>query len=278
VAPPSNSKLIRPILIAGRWLTPQDEDAIVIGPHLLKVRPDLKVGDSVIIKLNDHETTWRIVGVYQIAGNMPTPLIYTNYEYLSQITNQVGLVGDLRVITTAHDAATQQQMAKQLETLFKDAGVDVVQTQTSSEWKQGQSASMDVLISFMMTMALLVAVVGGLGLMGTMSMNVLERTREIGVMRSIGASNLAIFQLVLVEGMLIGSLSWLIAIVVAVPITYVLNEGVGVAILTVAMNFAFGWQGVMLWLALVLGLSALSSLLPAWHAVRLTVREVLAYE
>jgi putative ABC transport system permease protein len=265
-------------MITGRWLTPQDQNAIVIGPHLLKARPDLKVGDTVLIKLNERETTWRIVGVYQIAGNMSTPLIYTNYEYLSQITDQVGLVGDLRIITTAHDAEAQKLMATQLEAVFKDAGIEITQTQTSGEWRQGQTASMDVLINFMMTMAVLVAVVGGLGLMGTMSMNVLERTREIGVMRSIGASNLAIFKLVLVEGLLIGVISWFLAILLSIPITYALNQGVGVAILTVPMDFAIGWEGLAVWLGVVLGLSALGSLLPAWSAVRLTVREVLAYE
>ena len=278
VAPRSDSKLIRPIMITGRWLTPQDQNAIVVGPHLLRARPDLKVGDSIIIKLNGRETTWHIVGEYQIAGNMTTPLIYTNYEYLSEVTDQVGLAGDLRIITASHDAATQTEVAKQLEAVFKDAGIDITQTQTAAEWKQGQTASMDVLINFMMTMAVLIAVVGGLGLMGTMSMNVLERTREIGVMRSIGASNLAIFRLVLVEGMLIGILSWLIAVVVSIPITYLLNQGVGLAILTVPMDFAIGWQGLVVWLLVVLGLSAISSLLPAWNAVRLTVREVLAYE
>ena len=64
----------------------------------------------------------------------------------------------------------------------------------------------------------------------------------------------------------------------SVPITLVLNQGVGAAILQGSMDFAFGWNGVMLWLLVVLGVSATASLLPAWSAVRLTVREVLAYE
>ncbi len=278
IAPRSDSKLIRPILLAGRWLTPQDENAIVVGPHLLLARSDLKVGDTVSIQIDSRETSWQIVGVYQMAGNSTPPLIYTNYEYLSRLTNQAGLVGDLCVITTAHDGATQEQAAKELEAVFKQAGLEVSGSRTSDEWRKGQTASMDVIIICMMVMAVLVAVVGSLGLMGTMSMNVLERTREFGVMRSIGASNQAIFQLVVVEGLLIGVLSWLIAIAAAIPITYVLNQGVGTAILTVAMNFAFGWEGLTLWLALVTVLSALSSLLPAWNAVRLTVREVLAYQ
>ena len=52
------------------------------------------------------------------------------------------------------------------------------------------------------------AVVGGLGLMGTMSINVLERTREIGVMRTIGAVDRAIRQTVIIEGLVIGLVTW----------------------------------------------------------------------
>ena len=51
-------------------------------------------------------------------------------------------------------------------------------------------------------MALLIVAVGGISLASTMSMNVLERTREIGVMRAIGARNADILQMVIVEGVL----------------------------------------------------------------------------
>ena len=56
-----------------------------------------------------------------------------------------------------------------------------------------------------MIMALLTAFVGSIGLTGTMGMNVLERTREIGVMRAIGAVDFEIMKSVVIEGMMIGS-------------------------------------------------------------------------
>jgi putative ABC transport system permease protein len=190
----------------------------------------------------------------------------------------VGMVGDLRIITDPHDLATQKRVQQSMEALFKQAGIQVSTSNTGIEWNESQANQMGMLIKVMMEMAVMIAMVGGLGLMGTMSMNVLERTREIGVMRAIGASNGAIFRLVVVEGMLIGVISWALALLLSVPITFVLNQGVGIAILTVAMDFAFGWKGITLWLLVVLGVSAAASLLPAWNAVRLTVREVLAYE
>jgi ABC-type antimicrobial peptide transport system permease subunit len=76
-------------------------------------------------------------------------------------------------------------------------------------------------------MAVVMAAVGGLGLSGTMSMNVLERVREIGVMRAIGASDGAILRLVLVEGIIIGLLSWVAGAVVAVPLAWVIANVLG---------------------------------------------------
>jgi putative ABC transport system permease protein len=187
-------------------------------------------------------------------------------------------VGSLHITTAAHDAASQKAVKDALEAIFKKANIEVSSSTTGADWKQGQVAQFDVMIYFMMVMALMVAVVGALGLAGTMSMNILERIREIGVMRAIGASSAAIFRLVMTEGLLIGLISWGLAFAVAIPITVVLNQSVGVAVLTQALDFAFGWEGITFWLAVVVLLSTVSSLLPAWNATRLTVREVLAYE
>jgi len=127
-------------------------------------------------------------------------------------------------------------------------------------------------------MATMIAVVGGLGLMGTMSINVLERTREIGVMRAIGASNGDIQSIVIVEGMVVGLISWAISIVLSLPITNILCYGVGMALLTSPMQAVYGLSGILVWLAITLTLAAIASAWPARRASRLTVRDTLAYE
>jgi putative ABC transport system permease protein len=278
IAPPSNSRLIDPVLTAGRWLLPEDDNAVVIGNHLLKVRPDLRVGDTLTIKIGERDTTWHIVGFYRLVGNTNPPLLYTNKEYLSQLLGQVGRATSLRVITTDHTPAGQKQVATALEASFKLAGIDVSNIQTGAEWRLSQSSMFDVLIYFMLAMALAIAAVGGLGLMSTMSINVMERTREIGVLRAIGASNGDVQQIVIVEGLLIGAVSWVLSLVLSLPITTALNAGVGNAILTAPIDFAFGWQGITAWLVSVIVIAAVASAIPAWNASRLTVREVLAYE
>jgi putative ABC transport system permease protein len=111
-----------------------------------------------------------------------------------------------------------------------------------------------------------------------MSINVLERTREIGVMRAIGASNGAILRIVLVEGVIIGAVSWLIAFVLALPFSMLLSSVVGQAFVRSELNFTFSLTGALLWLGVVTALAALASFLPAWNASHITVRDVLAYE
>jgi putative ABC transport system permease protein len=278
VAPPSTSTLIDPIITSGRWLMPGDENAIVIGNHLLNVFPDLKIGDWLTIEANGKESQWEIVGTYSIAGNVSPPLLYVNYEYISRLVGVPEMAYSLRVITTGHDLDTQKRVNDQLQAAFERRGVQISGTQLSEDFIRDQKAQTDVLVYFMLVMASLIAVVGGLGLMGTMSINVLERTREIGVMRAIGASNWDIQAIVLTEGMVIGILSWAISILIAIPITNVLCYGVGIAILTAPMPVVFGTSGIFAWLIFTIVLGSLASALPARRASRLTVRDTLAYE
>jgi putative ABC transport system permease protein len=278
VAPPSDSTLIQPIITAGRWLTPQDENAVVIGNHLLKVRPDLKVGDWITVDLYGHETSWKIIGQYIMPGNVNPPLLYTNYEYLSRLVHQTGMIYELRVNTVMHDPISQDATLAKIQKVFEDNKIQVTSMQTSSEWSTNQTNTTNMLIYFMMLMAVLIAVVGGVGLMGTMSINVLERTREIGVMRSIGADDGDIHRMVVVEGIFISLLSWLLSLVIAIPITIILTNGVGEAIFQAPIPVVYGLAGPMAWLAGTIVLGLLASLTPAHRATRLTIRDTLAYE
>ncbi len=218
-----------------------------------------------------------VVGIFRIAGDPPNPFTYANLEYISTLTNTVGQVSSLRVVTDTHDPQRQIQVLDALQARFKENGVQV-SLQIGSDSVIKKRAQTNLLVYLLMFMAVLIAMVGGLGLTGMMSMNVLERTREIGVMRSIGAENGAIFQLVVVEGMLVGLISWALSVLAAIPITHLLDNRLGSSLLTIPLVYQLSLQGAALWLGVVLVLSVLSCVFPARNAVRLTVRDVLAYE
>jgi putative ABC transport system permease protein len=269
VAPPADSTLIEPILTQGRWLVPGDENAVVIGNHLLSVRPDLKVGDTIKMNILDRESEWQVVGIYNIPGNVVPPLVYVNYDYVSRLVNMPGQVFSLRIITETHDAATVAAIGQTLQTLMDENNIQVGDVQLAAEWRLQQTQQTDVLVYFMLVMAILTAIVGGLGLMSTMSINTLERTREIGVMRAIGASNFDIQKIVLVEGLFIGLLSWGAGVLLSAPITSALVYGVGVAIFKSPLTFTFGVEGIMIWLVITLVLAILASALSFLEALKI---------
>jgi putative ABC transport system permease protein len=277
-APPANSTLITPTMTSGRWLLPGDQNAVVIGNHMVAARPELKVGDVITINIEGKKNDWHIVGIYRMAGNVVPPILYANYDYLGIVMGRINQVFSLRVTTSQHDLLSQQRVADQLEAAYTAAGIQVSNTSTGATAIAQNKQTTDILVYFLLVMAVLIAVVGGLGLTSTMSMNVIERTREIGVMRAIGASNRSVQSIVIVEGMMIGIISWILGALLAIPIGILMANVVGRLFLQSPMDFIFSMDGFMTWLVIVLILSALASFLPARNASRLTVREVLAYE
>ena len=111
-----------------------------------------------------------------------------------------------------------------------------------------------------------------------MGMTVKERTREIGIMRAIGADDRAVMRTVIAEGFVIGFISFVLAILASIPITYLLSDIVSTAVFETPIKVVFTYLGYAIWLGLVLILSVLGSIIPARNAARLTIREVLAYE
>lgn len=277
LAPPAESPLVEPIVVAGRWIRPDDKRALAITEGILALYPNLKPGDSLRLKINGREEDWTVVGLFKFIDREGY-LAYAPYEYISRENNQANQSFSFRIATERHDRPYQTTMSETLDQHFRNAGFKVRQAQPGLSSLDKASESLDILIVFLLIMALLTATVGSMGLAGTMGMNVLERTREIGIMRAIGAVDKAITRMIMIEGIVIGTISWILAVLVSFPITVLLSTIVSVAIFQTPIDLVFTWTGYFIWLGLVLVLSALASILPARNAARLTIREVLAYE
>ena len=277
LAPPANSPLVSPMLLMGRWIQPGDQKAIAISEAILETFPDLKPGDSLRLKIANHDDGWKVVGVFKFIGSREL-IAYADYSYVSDLLNQPEKAFTYRIVTDQHSKAYQKGMSTEIDKYFRDQGYHVSEVEAGQSTLETASQGLDVLITFLLIMALLTALVGSMGLTGTMGMNVLERTREIGVMRSIGAVDWVVVKTIMVEGLTIGLISFVIGSLLSFPISSLLATIIGLAIFNTPVSLIFTLVGFMTWLGLVLVLSTLASVLPARNAARLTIREVLAYE
>lgn len=275
-APQAETQMIQPRLLAGRWLLPDDQSAVVLNSSVLDDEPDLAVGDTITLRMNNKDRGWTVVGIVQSILTQPTA--YVNYPYFAQSSGTTGRANFARVATELHTPAAQAAAAEAVATRLEQAGFQGVRTETKFQRQESVRLQFNILITFLLIMALLIAAVGGMGLMGTMSINVLERTREIGVMRAIGAATGSILQIVIVEGVLIGLISWVQGVLLAWPIGRLMSDRIGMAFVDSPLEFRYSGEGALVWLAAAVLISAVASFWPAHNAASLSVREVLAYE
>jgi putative ABC transport system permease protein len=277
LAPPAESKLVTPIIASGRWIRADDVRKLAISEAVLNYYPGLEPGDFISLKVDGRVEHWEVIGIFKFVGRDGI-LAYTPYEYSSQVLNLSNRSSSYRVVTTEHTREFQDQMAEKLDRYFRDQGFKVRQAESGLASLDSASESLDILVTFLLIMAILTAIVGAMGLTGTMGMNVLERTREIGIMRAVGADDRAVSRTIIAEGFVIGVISFVLAIFLSIPFTYLLSTIVSVAVFETPIRVVFTFTGYVIWLALILILSVLASILPARNAARLTIREVLAYE
>ncbi|NIV27964.1 MAG: FtsX-like permease family protein [Anaerolineae bacterium] len=173
---------------------------------------------------------------------------------------------------------TQQGLVRDLREAYSGRGMEPAALQSADEVRQQNRAVFNAITYLMLAMAVLAAIVGSVGLMSTMSINVVERGREIGVMRAVGATSSAILGIFVVEGVMVGMLSWLLAVPLSYPGALLFNNLVGSTLFQMPLDFDYSVGGMVGWLAIVIVLSALASLWPALRATQVSVREALAYE
>ncbi len=127
-------------------------------------------------------------------------MTYTDYDSLADVLNLPGQTSSFRMVAGAQTLEAQKALSGGRDEHLRDLGYKVSDVEAGLVARQENSQAINILVIFLLMMALLTAFVGSIGLAGTMGMNVLERTREIGVMRAIGAVDLDIIKSVVVEG------------------------------------------------------------------------------
>jgi putative ABC transport system permease protein len=277
---PLPTELYRPQLQAGRWLNPEDTYAIVLNQKLAD-EVGVGIGDTVTFSTRlSEESDWQVVGllfdpVVTNSAHVPRAMLLTELA----APNRANTVW---IQTDSSDPATEEAVARALRDLYADQKVDLSATSvfgqdTAAEIIDSVMSQFNVIITLLATMAVVIGVVGSIALAGVLSLNVIERRREIGVLRAIGATSRVVSGLFVGEALLLGWLSWLIALPLSLPAGRLMVEGLSAA---VDLNLVYIYRpaGALAWLVIITLLAVGASWLPARAASRISVRESLVYE
>lgn len=272
-AVPANTTLLSYPVLRGRWLQPSDTNALVVSARLAEDDPALQLGQEVTLVVRGRERRWQIVGV--IAGFLATSFATPDAWAIA--------AGDTNVARAAVAATTtgpipEGELQRRLVQELTAQGFEVASVGLVSENRASVEDHLLMVANFLSIMGWVMIVVGGLALASTMSLAVLERTREIGVLRAIGARHSSIHLIVQSEGLVVGLLSWIIAIPLSIGMSEVLARAFARVFFRTAPVFAPDFSALLLWLGLVIVVSVLACAWPAMRATRISAREALAYE
>lgn len=266
-------------IVTGRWLAPADEQVVVIS-HDTADKNNLRVGEFITLDLGVYgKRDWRIVGIYQplLAGAFSGDVVYVPLTALENATKQYDRASRLVVRTNIHDEGTSIRARDALRDLAIERNVSIAAFQTETELRNAVSSQFGLITNMLMALAIIVAVVGGIALMGALSISVVERTKEIGVLRAVGARTRTLLAMFMMEGVLQGLVSWALAVLIAFAVAQPMADVMGRTILNLPLDFAYNWNAVAVWFGIVLVISILASILPARNATRVSVRDSLAY-
>ncbi|MDJ0755166.1 MAG: FtsX-like permease family protein [Ardenticatenaceae bacterium] len=281
-AVPSGSRMYTPNIVAGRWLTESDRGNVVIISKDTAEFNGLTLGDRLTIDLGElGEGVWEIIGIYQAIASEPfsTDPIYAPEAAVTAVTKKANRARQLYLTIDPPTAAVTGELKRELVSDFEmlNIPVSMFQTRTIHEERAYAYEQFSIVTQLLLGLSIVMALVGGVGLAGALSISVVERTREIGVLRAIGAESASIMGMFMMEGVLQGVMSWILAVPIAFIVARPMALALGEIMLQTGLDFSFDFAAVGYWLLLVVVISTLASVLPALSATRISVRESLAY-
>jgi len=277
---PTGSDFSSPLIVAGRWFTPGENGRAVVLTRQTAEDNHIQIGNKVMLDLGElGKDEWLVIGLYDpvFVGGFNQDTIFAPLEALYQTTKKYGQGSVLYVRTTSHEPEFTAAVTKQLKDMYERHGLKVAISETQADARKTNDWQFAIVIWMMLALSIIVALVGGLALMGALSIGVIERTKEIGVLRAIGARSSSILGIFVMEGLLQGTLSWLIAMPVSFLASPPLANALGNAMFGATLDYQYNWSAVTVWLVTVLVISIFASILPARGATRISVRDSLAY-
>ena len=273
---PLGSDLIATPLLDGRFLQADDADAVVLNQNAKAMFPDARMGDEIQLLIEGKTEKFVLVGIIrQILS--PSAAYVLPETFVSATGQPAELTNAVRIVMREHDEESMASITRYIEQALAAGNVSVKATVSEALLGEAISGHVYIFIVALMMISTVMAMVGALGLASSMGTSVIERTREFGVMRAIGAKSRIILRNIISEGVFIGLMSWVIAFPLSIPISLGIDYLIGMMSFRSPLPLVVSPMGLMIWFLILFVVSIAASAYPAQQASRLTVRETLTY-
>ncbi len=264
------SQALRLPMMTGQWLSKQADD-IVVSQLLAKQYPNIAIGDELRIEIAGEEKTFTLKGVASFVG---PATMFVNRKGLGHN----GSKANSFFVRSEDEAGLSQIQMSHITEVLSDAGLQLKRMTRAEDATQVVANHFKIIFSLLMLLTVIVLFIAGNGIILTVTTNTLERTREIGILKSIGASNRNLRQIFLSESILMALLAWLMAVVLTIPLSYCVAHFLGILLIQTPLPLALDSTAFLFSLPVIVLVSVLSTLIPVARVCKQPIRESLAYE
>jgi putative ABC transport system permease protein len=253
-----------------------ENDTCVISTDLAQ-NLRLEIGDWIEVETGDERRSFRVVGLAidnsVFLGSTVAGKVFLRDDLVAMMQRHEGWAYFFAIAFDRHDLQSVEARMGELSTKFRgyQLGSDSATRET-----RGAKEQTRILSLALYAMSLIIGIIGALGVLNTLTLNVLERRREIGVLRALGASDANLIVAFLSEGLALGFIGWVVGVLLGYPLGLFFTGLMQAVLFHIDYVFSAPMVGASLAFALVI--SGAASLIPALGAARLRVGQVLRYE
>jgi len=273
---PTGSTLYREDVVEGRWFSADAVDEVVLSQDLAADQ-SIRMGDWVELFAGGQTRQAQVVGIAIdntiFLGGTLAGKAFLPRESLSRLLGERQTYRFVALGFESDEPAQVDQVLARLESTYGSLGL--VGQPAYDEIEAAQQASR-LLTLALVAMLLVVAAMGGLGVLNTLTLNVIERRREIGVLRALGASDVGLVVVYLTQGLTLVAMGWLVGLLMGYPLALVLTRQLervlfSLSVRITALSLVRSGGAALL-------VAAFASVMPALAAARMGIHEALRYE
>jgi putative ABC transport system permease protein len=275
VALPYNSDLLAFRSTKGRWLSGSAEPEIVMNQEAAALYDHPSIGSYHTLSVRGNKLKAKLVGVVE---ELEKPKIYIDEKQYDAFANPKHYINSLMFVAKDKSYDKVIALKKEIEKKIAPSDLQVLYVMMQAERVKIIYDHLKIIFVTIVFFALLVLVVSAIGMASATGINIMERTREIGVLRAIGATPRIIYNLFVAEGMIVSVISIALGLLLSWPLSIIASKFFGDLMLEVALHYSFSTSGFVITLIATLIFGWLASRIPARRAISVSTREALAYE
>ncbi len=283
VALPFDTQLLKKEIVLGRWLSPSNNtnsntnngNEIVVNQKMFESLKNPEIGKTYILKTKSFAIPVTLAGVVK---EFAQKKIYMDKARFNAIANPENRIKYLMITSDDKGLENVIKLEKEIEKALEKTNIGVRNVESQSELMKVLYDHLNIILAMLLSMALLVLVVASLGMASAMGINIMERTREIGIMRAIGATPKTIYKLFIFEGLITSLGGIILGLLISLPLSTHASQFFGSLIIEYPLPFALSFLGISITIVVTLIFGWFASRIPSLSAIKLSCRQALSYE